>query len=305
MTEAQKAPTWALILHGGAKEIRPEQEEANRRGCLAALAAGQQILEAGGRALDAAEAVLRVLEDDPTFNAGFGSVPNADGQLEMDAALMEGKTLAVGAVAGIGGVRHPVSVARALLAQPPTLLIGEGARRFAEKCFSEQRGAELCDPAEMMAPRQRASEAAETAGHDTVGCVALDPYGDLVAGASTGGLQGTLPGRVGDSPLPGCGFYADNTLGGVALSGHGEAISRLMLAGRIMHELERSDVQSAVSTALGHLKRLTDTDKTDAGAIALDAAGNVGWDHRSPHFAVAYATSQHAPQVFLKRGEQS
>lgn len=292
MTEG---PSWALILHGGAKEIQPQQEEANRRGCLAALAAGQQVLEAGGRALDAAEAVLRVLEDDPTFNAGFGSVPNADGQVEMDAALMEGKTLAVGAVAGVQGVRHPVSVARALLKETPTLLIGEGARRFAEAS-----DAELCDPAEMLSPQQAASEAAERAGHDTVGCVALDQFGDLVAGTSTGGLNGTLPGRIGDSPLPGCGFYADNTFGAVALSGHGEAISRLMLAGRIMHELERNDVQTAVSVALNHLSRLN-TDKADAGAVALDARGNVGWDHRSPHFAVAYATSQQPAQIFLKR----
>ncbi|THF71476.1 asparaginase [Deinococcus sp. Arct2-2] len=293
-------PNWALILHGGAKEIQPEQEEANRRGCLAALAAGQQILETGGRALDAAEAVLRVLEDDPTFNAGFGSVPNADGQVEMDAALMEGKTLAVGAVAGIQGVRHPVSVARALLEETPTLLIGAGARRFAKQCFSDQGSAELCDPAEMLSPQQAASEAAKRAGHDTVGCVVLDQFGDLVTGTSTGGLNGTLPGRVGDSPLPGCGFYADNTFGAVALSGHGEAISRLMLASRIMHGLERNAVQTAVSVALNHLSRLN-TDKADAGAVALDARGNVGWDHRSPHFAVAYATSQQPAQVYLKR----
>jgi beta-aspartyl-peptidase (threonine type) len=286
-------PSWALILHGGAKEIQPQQEEANRRGCLAALAAGQQILEAGGRALDAAEAVLRVLEDYPTFNAGFGSVPNADGQVEMDAALMEGNTLAVGAVAGIQGVRHPVSVARALLKETPTLLIGAGARRFAEAT-----GAELCDPAALLAPEQ--ANEAQNAGHDTVGCAVLDQFGDLVAGTSTGGLSQSFPGRVGDSPLPGCGLYADNTLGAVALSGHGEAISRLMLAGRIMHELERNDVQTAVSAALKHLSRLN-TDKADAGAVALDAHGNVGWDHHSPHFAVAYMTSQQPAQVFLKR----
>ncbi|MFB9993231.1 isoaspartyl peptidase/L-asparaginase family protein [Deinococcus oregonensis] len=294
-------PVWALILHGGAKEIAPEQEEPNRRGCLAALVAGQQILKAGGHALDAAEAVLRALENDPTFNAGFGSVPNADGQVEMDAALMQGATLAVGAVAGIQGVRHPVSAARALLKEPPTLLIGDGARRFAAQAESDLYGAELCDPAELLLPKYAGEAAQPLAGHDTVGCVALDQYGDLVAGTSTGGLNGTLPGRVGDTALPGCGLYADNTLGGVALSGHGEAISRLMLAGRVMHALETTDVQSAVSTALKHLNRLTDTDKTDAGAIAIDAGGRLGWDHRSPHFAVAYATSQQSPQVFLRR----
>lgn len=297
-------PIWALILHGGAKEITPQQEESNRRGCLAALVAGEQILKVGGRALDAAEAVLRALENDPTFNAGLGSVPNREGQVEMDAALMEGATLAVGAVAGIQGVRHPVSVARALLKETPTLLIGAGARRFAEQSGPDLHGAELCSPAEMLLPRQDGETEqllAEQSGHDTVGCVALDQYGDLVAGTSTGGLKGSLPGRVGDSPLPGCGFYADNMLGGVALSGHGEAISRLMMAGRIMHQLERYDVQTAVSTALKDLSRLTDTHETDAGAVALDTQGNVGWGHRSPHFAVAYVTSQQSPQIFLKR----
>lgn len=138
---------WALILHGGAKEIAPEEEDDNRRGCLAALQAGRAILENGGNAVDAVEESIRVLEDDPTFNAGFGSELNADGEVEMCSAIMDGKTLDVGGVAVVKGVRHPISVAKAMLLQGPILIAAEGARRFAA-----QNGAELCPPEAMIAP---------------------------------------------------------------------------------------------------------------------------------------------------------
>jgi beta-aspartyl-peptidase (threonine type) len=295
MTEPPRR--WAVILHGGARRIEPEREAANRRGCLAALGAGQAILERGGSALDAAEAALRALEADPTFNAGFGSVLNAAGEVEMDAALMDGSTLAVGGVAALQGVRHPVSVARLLLEETPTLLVAEGARRFAR-----DRGAELCDPQALISPEQLAAEAHDPrmSGHDTVGCVVLDGRGHLAAGTSTGGLGGALPGRVGDSPLPGCGLYADDALGGVALSGHGEGISRLILAARVMQGLEGTDVQTAVDAAVARMPRVGG----DAGAVALDARGRVGWAHNSPQFAVAYATQGQPARVSLHKGEE-
>ena len=150
---AENRVTWALIVHGGAKEIAPEQEEANRHGCLEALAAGQAILEQGGSAVDAVEAAIRILESDPTFNAGYGSDLNADGEVEMDAALMDGSSLALGAVAAIQGVRHPISVARRMLSETPTLLVGEGARRFAAA-----QDAELCEPGELVPPNPDGSE---------------------------------------------------------------------------------------------------------------------------------------------------
>jgi beta-aspartyl-peptidase (threonine type) len=273
--------TWALILHGGAKDIAPHQEEANRAGCLSALAAGQAVLERGGSALEAVEATVRVLEDDPAFNAGFGSVLNTDGQVEMDAAIMDGENLDLGGVAAVQGVRHPVTVARLMLRDLPTLLAGEGARRFAR-----ERGAELCEPDELISARQETSEAQR--GKDTVGCVARDASGHIAAATSTGGLPRKLPGRIGDSPLPGCGLYADDLLGGVSLSGDGEMVSRTLLAAQVMRELETGGAQGAAEHGLARLARVGG----EAGAIVIDREGRIGWAHNSSHFAVAFATSE-------------
>jgi beta-aspartyl-peptidase (threonine type) len=292
---AENRVTWALIVHGGAKEIAPEQEEANRRGCLEALAAGWAILEQAGSAVDAVEAAIQVLESDPTFNAGYGSDLNADGEVEMDAALMDGSNLALGAVAAIQGVRHPISVARRMLGEPPTLLVGEGARRFAAA-----QGAKLCEPGELIPPRPDGPE--KTHDHDTVGCVALDSSGRIAAGTSTGGLDDTLPGRVGDSPLPGCGFYADDQVGGVAFSGDGECIARTLLAARVMQVLEGGQSpQAAAEASLTHLERVGG----EAGGIVLDRLGRVGWAHNSSHFAVAWITDgMGAPSVRLHQEEE-
>jgi beta-aspartyl-peptidase (threonine type) len=291
----ERRPAWAIIVHGGAKEIVPEQEEVNRAGCLTALAAGRALLERDGTAVAAVEAALRVLEDDPTFNAGYGSVLNAADEVEMDAAVMDGRTLDVGAVAGIKGVRHPVSVAGLLLGEGPTLLVGDGARAFAA-----ERGAELCDPAAMITPAQTACEARR--GHDTVGCIALDTAGNLAAGTSTGGLQGTLPGRVGDSPLPGCGFYADNAVGAAAFSGDGEGIARTLLVARVMQALEAGrKPQDAVHGSLAQLGRVGG----EAGGITLDPQGRIGFAHNSSHFVVAWMSdSMGAPRVCLRQSDE-
>lgn len=286
---------WSLILHGGAKDIPAAMDRANRHGCLAALAAGTAVLRAGGTALDAAEAAIRVLEDDPSFNAGYGSVLNSDGEVEMDAAFMDGATLDVGAVAAIRGARHPASVARSMLREPSVLLAADGARRFAA-----ERGGELCDPASMIAPQQGPTDTSRL-GHDTVGVVARDEAGNIAACTSTGGLPGCMPGRIGDSPLPGCGFYADNQAGGVALSGDGENIARMLLAGHAMRILENGDPQSAADQAIARLSRIGG----EAGIILIDRHGEIGWSHNSTHFAIAYATSRMAePRCFLAKCEE-
>src|SRR6516164_6755833 len=129
--------TWRLILHGGAGRPAPDRAEASRAGILAAAAVGRGVLQAGGSALDAVEQAIRALEDDPAFNAGFGSVLNAEGEVEMDAAIMDGSTLDFGGVAAVKGLVHPISVARALLGEKPILLAAEGARRFAEQIGAE------------------------------------------------------------------------------------------------------------------------------------------------------------------------
>jgi beta-aspartyl-peptidase (threonine type) len=236
------------------------------------------------------EAAVRVLEHDPTFNAGRGSVRNSDREVEMDAAIMDGATLDLGGVAAIRDVLHPVTVARLMLRERPTLLVAEGASRFAKA-----HGAEICDPAELLI-------APEDAGHDTVGCIALDMQGNLAAGTSTGGLEGCAPGRVGDSPLPGCGLYADNAVGAVVFSGDGESIARTMLAARVIHSLEAGSPQPAIEAAIKQLGRVGG----EAGGIVLDRAGRVGWSHNSAHFVVGIATSTDGRfRVHLHRDEDT
>jgi isoaspartyl peptidase/L-asparaginase-like protein (Ntn-hydrolase superfamily) len=278
-------PSWALILHGGARTIAPGDADANRAGCLAAAEVGAAMLRDGGSAEAAVEAVIRVLESDATFNAGHGAVANADGVVQLDAAIMRGKDLAIGAVGALEGVLHPISVARRLLDETPALLVGDGARAFAAR-----------------SPEPQASPPASrtpAAGGDTVGCIALDRDGHLAAGLSTGGLEGKMPGRLGDTPLPGCGFYADDRTGAVALSGDGDSILRVLLAARVMAGLEGSSPQIAAEAGLTHLSRVGG----DAGAIVLDPAGGFGCAHTSKHFAVAFASNRLAPRAILNQDE--
>lgn len=275
MAERER-PQWAIIVHGGAKSIHPSEEEASRLGCARAVRAGQAILESGGAATAAVQAAIRVLEDDETFNAGFGSVVNHHGDVECDAALMDGATLDVGAVAAVQGVRHPISLAAELLTEQTVLLAGAGAVRFAL-----ERGVELVHPADLVAPGKRESHI----GSDTVGCVALDAAGHIAAGTSTGGLAGKLPGRVGDSPLPGCGLYAEDAIGGVSVSGTGEEITRVALASHAMAALATGSPAEAAEAALDRLRLVGG----DGGLIIIDAGGRIGWAHSSRDFAVAYA----------------
>jgi isoaspartyl peptidase/L-asparaginase-like protein (Ntn-hydrolase superfamily) len=279
---------WAIIVHGGAKDIAPDEQQAHRDGCLLALAAGQAVLEAGGSAIQAVEAAVRMLEDNPIFNAGYGSVRNAKGQVECDAAIMDGQTLAVGGVAAVSTLRHPISVATAMLPETPVLLVGQGAEDFAR-----EHGAQLCDPAELVVDRPG------DPGCDTVGCVALDRQGNIAAGTSTGGLTGCHQGRVGDSPLPGCGLYAENDVGGVSLSGDGESLIRTTLAARVMRSLEASGPEAAIAAAFARLAKVGG----EAGIIVIDGQGQVAWNHNSAQFAVAHARAGQPAKAFVNRGE--
>ena len=281
--------TWSIIVHGGAKTIRADRQEANRRGCLAAVKAGQAVLEAGGPAVDAVVAAIKVLENDPTFNAGYGSVLNADGEVELDAALMDGATLDVGAVAAVAGARNPIAVCKSLLRDKPVLLVGEGALRYAR-----ESGADICDPADLRADQIVADEAC-----DTVGCVAFDIQGNVAAGTSTGGLDGVHPGRVGDSPIPGGGLYAENGVGGVSFSGEGESILRLALAGRLMAAMAATSASEAATFAIGQMPRVGG----EAGCIVLGPNGEPAFAHNSGHFAVALATQDRPAAAYLHHEE--
>jgi len=286
---------WAIILHGGAKEIEPDEVADHQSGCLAALSAGGALLEEGGSAVNAVETAIRALEDDATFNCGYGSALNAAGEIEMCSAIMEGRTFNVGGVSIIQGVRHPISVARAMLEDNEILISGPGARAFAA-----EKGLELCTADALKTPQQR-RKSRRTGTHDTVGCIALDQNGLLVVGTSTGGLDGSPVGRVGDSPQPGCGYYADNAVGAVAFSGDGEHIARKMLAARVMHALDRVEPDEALELAIAQLDEIGG----EAGGIALTPDGRFGWMHNSREFAVAYASSElPEPHVHMKKREE-
>ncbi|HEX9966160.1 MAG TPA: isoaspartyl peptidase/L-asparaginase family protein [Allosphingosinicella sp.] len=290
---------WALIVHGGAKPWDAAEEEANRDGIRRAVEAGAAVLAGGGSALDGVEAAIRMLEDLPVFNAGRGSVPNAAGEIEMCAGLMDGRDLSAGAVGAIKHVRNPIGVARQLLGEKEVLLVGEGALSFAK-----EKGVPLAGHEELKAEREKEALAAEGM-HDTVGAVALDAGGNLAAGTSTGGIDGQKVGRIGDSPLPGGGLYADNHIGAVSFSGDGETIARLALASRVMASLEDGeDMERAIWKSVEKLPG-TGGATADGGGIGIHKDGRFGWAHNSPMFAVAYADSEmDEPRIFLKKDEE-
>jgi isoaspartyl peptidase/L-asparaginase-like protein (Ntn-hydrolase superfamily) len=281
---------WAIIVHGGARDILPRLQQVHRDGCLRAVSVGQAILQAGGSALEAVEMAVRALEDDPTFNAGRGAVLNARGEVELDAAIMDGATLNVGGVAAVKTLRHPISVAASMLSETPVLLVADGAEGFAR-----DHGAEVCEAKDLTVKRPG------DPGCDTVGCVALDRQGNVAAGTSTGGLTGCHPGRVGDAPLPGCGLYADNAVGGVSLSGDGESLIRTTLAAHLMHSLEAMPPGAAIAAALTRLGRVGG----EAGLIVIDADGRIDWGHNSAQFAVAHASAGHPAQAFVHRAQDA
>jgi beta-aspartyl-peptidase (threonine type) len=291
----------AIVVHGGAWSIPPEYREAHRVGCEAAAALGWAVLAGGGTALDAVEAAIRAMEDDPTFNAGTGAVLVADGSVELDAGLMDGTTLEVGAVAAVKHFLNPISIARRVLgATAHHLLVGPGADAFARA-----QGFPEVDNLELVVPRERALHEAflrgeQTTGDsfgpaDTVGAVALDGRGRIAAGNSTGGVPFSLPGRVGDAPLPGIGFSADDRFGGVACTGWGEHILRVGLATRAMQRLEQG--ASASEAADAAVALLSERVQGRAGLIVLDWMGNVGLAHSTKWLAHAYRTASLAAVV--------
>ncbi|HET7876242.1 MAG TPA: isoaspartyl peptidase/L-asparaginase family protein [Methylomirabilota bacterium] len=264
----------ALIVHGGAGADPAEGREELRDGVLGAVEAGWRALERGNRALDAVEAAVRALEDHPRFNAGRGSVLTTAGTVETDASIMEGDGLKNGAAAAVSGVRNPITLARRILEDGRhSLFAGPGARERARAL-----GVELCDPGALVTERELKRLAALQAG--TVGAVALDRYGTIAAGTSTGGTAGNPPGRVGDSALIGCGTYAESTLGGVSCTGEGEAIIRVTLARRTLEILRTvEDPDHACEIAL---QVLVEEGRGQGGLILVDWKGRMAWAHSTP-----------------------
>ena len=276
-----RVPT--LIVHGGAGANPDEGLEELRDGVRAALRAGWRVLAADGRALDAVEAAVRVLEDHPRFNAGRGSVLTEAGTVEMDASIMEGDRLACGAVASISRTPNPITLARRVLDDGRhVLMVGEGAHAFAR-----DTGVPQCEPASLVTERQRARLGTASAGsRGTVGAVALDRHGTVAAGTSTGGMVGKRPGRVGDSALIGCGTYADSTLGAVSCTGSGEAIIRVVLARRTLDFLKEADDPDYAAKVAVDL--LVEEGRGEGGLILVDWRGRVGFASSTALMPVAW-----------------
>jgi beta-aspartyl-peptidase (threonine type) len=328
---APARPGWTIVVHGGAgaisrSDLSPAQEAAYRAGLTEAVEAGGKVLDGGGSALDAVEAAIRLLEDNPLFNAGRGAVFAADGRNELDAAIMDGSTLAAGAVAGVTHTRHPISLARAVMEHSGhVMLIGEGA-----EAFGKTQGLEQADPAFFFTearwralvrtltaeklpipPRPKGAPAAPDAAaalahdegkHGTVGVVARDRRGDLAAGTSTGGVNAKRWGRVGDSPIIGAGTYASNASCAVSATGTGEYFIRLAVAREIcaLVQYKSFSLQAAADqvvqqelTALGG----------DGGVVVAGPDGQTAWSFNTTGMYRARAAEGEAASVAIYKDE--
>jgi len=277
----------ALMVHAGAGAYPPQYVGPAQKGCREGILAGWRILQDRGSALDAVEAAVRILENNPLYNAGTGSCLTREGKIEMDAGIMDGATFQVGAVAGVESIKNPIKLARKVLESPHVMLIGRGAQQFAL-----ESGMSLCEREDLLTEevyrrwqRQRAAEVPEKQWkYGTVGAVAVDSTGRLAAATSTGGLMNKYPGRVGDSPLVGCGFYADE-YAAVSCTGYGEDFVRLLIARRAAEFVAQGhSAQRAADEAMTLLSTLT----SGTGAlIVVDAQGRAGSAKVSEHMPYA------------------
>jgi beta-aspartyl-peptidase (threonine type) len=268
----------SLVVHGGAGQFETGRHTAAIEGVRRACEAGWAMLSHGAAAMDVVEQVVTLLEDDPVFDAGTGSYPNTEGFVEMDAIVVDGATLNFGAVAAIRHVKNPIQVARRVMtATPHCLLVGDGATRFAHaQGFAAVTDAQLLGGA-ISGPAQ-----------GTVGAVALDGAGHIATATSTGGIKDTRPGRVGDSPIIGCGAIAEDGIGGASATGKGEGIMKVMMTRRVLEYLQGGLTAQAAADAA--LNDLADRVNGTGGIICLDAQGRIGIAYNTPHMARAWAS---------------
>lgn len=296
---AQQTKKYVLVIHGGAgtilkKNMTPEKEAAYTAALTDALKAGYAVIQSGGSSMDAVEAAIHVLEDCPLFNAGKGAVFTHDGRNEMDAAIMNGKTLEAGAVAGVTVIRNPISAARAVMEKSQhVMMIGAGAEKFAREVgltivdtsyfWTKERWDGLQQALKedsMKAVLDHDGKTSLRLGAEnrdykfgTVGCVALDKTGNLAAGTSTGGMTNKKYGRVGDAPIIGAGTYCDNKTAGISGTGWGEFYIRSVAAKTIsdLMEYKGLSVAKAAQMVMDKIGKMGG----DGGLIALDRNGNL------------------------------
>jgi beta-aspartyl-peptidase (threonine type) len=297
---------YLIVAHGGAGEVRSDKAEIVEKTVRRAVIAGSTILKSHGGALDAVEECIKVMEDDPHFNAGIGSSLTMKGTVEMEASIMDGKTLDSGAVGLISNIRHPVSLARLIMEKTDhVLIVGASAEKIAKEF-----GMELCDPriserVEMWKRAKKRFERGEVRYLpktvdlmkqfpdliETVGAVAVDSNRDLAAATSTGGLMLKLPGRMGDTPVIGAGNYADNEAGAVSCTGIGEAAVRLCLAKTGCECMRRG--LSAYGSAKRCIELVNKRQRgLDMGVIAVDRNCNYGLCHNSRNLVWALQSKE-------------
>jgi isoaspartyl peptidase/L-asparaginase-like protein (Ntn-hydrolase superfamily) len=312
-TNNNPAPTWAIAIHGGAggNAVAWSEEKKAKRlaGLTIALETGKKILANGGTSLDAVEATIRVLEDDPAFNAGRGAVVTAEGKAELDASIMDGATHACGGVAAVTNVKNPISLARLVMEKTKhVLLVSKGAEAFAV-----DQKVPLVDPAYFLSVQPvidadtllvQSSTPVMSASEGrigTVGCVCRDTQGNLAAGTSTGGTNKKLQGRVGDSPIVGAGTYASNETCAVSGTGIGEEFIRYSVAYDIAAQMKYAHrpIQEAVSEMISvRLK------PDDGGVIALSRHGEIVMQHNTPSMSCGAADSNGRFEVMLGVDQQ-
>jgi beta-aspartyl-peptidase (threonine type) len=299
-------PEWAIVVHGGAgamskSKMTPELDKQYRQGLSDALAAGKKILSDGGTSLDAVEAVIRILEDNPMFNAGKGAVFTHDGKNELDAAIMDGSNLAAGSIAGVTDIKNPITAARYVMTKSQhVLLTGVGASQFAK-----EQGLEIVPP-EYFYTESRYNDLQEILKREkngTVGCCALDKHGNLAAGTSTGGMANKKYNRVGDAPIIGAGTYANNNTCAVSATGHGEFFIRWTVAHDISALMEYKGLSLKDASELVVNDKLVKAGGS-GGVICVDKYGNVSMPFNSEGMFRAFAIANGNEGVYIYKDEQ-
>jgi len=279
-----------IVVHGGAgwsHGTSDEKQHAIKSGLKKALDTGFSILQSGGSSLDAVEAAIVILEDNPVFNAGRGSVYTAEKKQEMDASIMSGNDQDAGAVASVSRVKNPIKLARYIMEHTEhVMMAGSGAEKVAE-----QGGLELVDPSYFYSEdRLKSVKKQKAKKNSTVGALAIDKLGNIAAGTSTGGRSNKLPGRIGDSPIIGAGTWAQNNVCGVSGTGHGEYFIRYNVAREICARMEylNLSVGEASAQVIGQLTAIG----IEGGVIVLDKNGNISMEFNTDGMARAYRNSK-------------
>jgi len=306
LTEKRKP---VIVVHGGAGTWQPERSQPGLEGVKRAAKTGFDILKNGGSAVDGAMEAVAVMEDDGTFNAGYGSSLNLEKGVEMEASIMDGKTLQAGAAGLLKDIKNPVRLARIVMEKTDhVLVVGEGAEKLAKifnlerrnpitelrlKYHEQQKKALIDGKFELPKLARLIKTRPELFELETVGAVALDKDGNVAAATSTGGFPLKFPGRIGDSPSIGCGTYADNQAGACSATGVGEIAMRLVLAKTVCNYMENGKTaQEAVELAIRTVNRRISATYNSMGLIAVDTHGRIGAAHNSPNLCWAYITSE-------------